>query len=43
MTDEDCTREFGDEVALLVDGVTKLGQFSYDQRIKLEVQAENLT
>ena len=26
MTTEDLTREFGSEVALLVDGVTKLGQ-----------------
>ena len=29
MTVEDITREFGEEVALLVDGVTKLGQLSY--------------
>ena len=41
MTLEDISREFGDEVALLVDGVTKLGQLSYSQD-KLEVQAENL-
>ena len=41
MTLEDVTREFGEEVALLVDGVTKLGQLSYSQD-KLEVQAENL-
>ena len=41
MTLEDVTREFGAEVALLVDGVTKLGQLSYSQD-KLEVQAENL-
>ena len=41
MTLEDITREFGEEVALLVDGVTKLGQLSYAQD-KLEVQAENL-
>lgn len=41
MTDEEIRREFGDEVALLVDGVTKLGQLSYSSD-KLEVQAENL-
>ncbi len=41
MTDEEIRKEFGDEVALLVDGVTKLGQLSYSAD-KLEVQAENL-
>ncbi len=41
MTDEEIAREFGAEVALLVDGVTKLGQLSYDAD-KVEVQAENL-
>ena len=41
MTLDDITRDFGEEVALLVDGVTKLGQLSYSQD-KLEVQAENL-
>ena len=41
MTLDDITRGFGEEVALLVDGVTKLGQLSYSQD-KLEVQAENL-
>lgn len=41
MTDEEIKQEFGAEVALLVDGVTKLGQLSYDAD-KLEVQAENL-
>ena len=41
MTVEDVTREFGEEVALLVDGVTKLGQLSYSKD-KLEAQAENL-
>ena len=41
MTLEDITAEFGEEVALLVDGVTKLGQLSYSKD-KLEVQAENL-
>ena len=33
--------EFGDEIALLVDGVTKLGQISYHVD-KIEMQAENL-
>ncbi len=32
---------FGDEIALLVDGVTKLTQLNYDMD-KVEVQAENL-
>lgn len=41
MTLDDVTEGFGEEVALLVDGVTKLGQLSYSQD-KLEVQAENL-
>ena len=41
MTDEEIRKEFGGEVALLVDGVTKLGQLSYSSD-KLEVQAENL-
>lgn len=41
ITLEDISREFGEEVALLVDGVTKLGQLSYSKD-KLEVQAENL-
>ncbi len=41
MTLEEVVREFGEEVALLVDGVTKLGQLSY-AKDKLEVQAENL-
>lgn len=41
MTEEEITEEFGSEVALLVDGVTKLGQLSYSAD-KLEVQAENL-
>lgn len=33
--------EFGDEVALLVDGVTKLTQLNYSKD-KVEIQAENL-
>ena len=41
MTDEEIREEFGPEVALLVDGVTKLGQISY-KADKVEVQAENL-
>ena len=41
MTDEEISETFGKEVALLVDGVTKLGQLSYSSD-KLEVQAENL-
>ena len=41
MTKEEIAAQFGDEVALLVDGVTKLGQLSYDAD-KVEIQAENL-
>ncbi len=41
MTEAEIAAEFGEEVALLVDGVTKLGQLSYDAD-KVEVQAENL-
>ncbi len=41
MTEDEITEVFGKEVALLVDGVTKLGQLSYSSD-KLEVQAENL-
>ncbi|MBR1571297.1 MAG: bifunctional (p)ppGpp synthetase/guanosine-3',5'-bis(diphosphate) 3'-pyrophosphohydrolase [Lachnospiraceae bacterium] len=41
MTTEEIEQEFSKEVALLVDGVTKLGQLSYDAD-KVEVQAENL-
>ncbi len=41
MTKEEVAEEFGEEVALLVDGVTKLTQLNYDQD-KIEVQAESL-
>ncbi len=41
MTSEELRQEFGDEVELIVDGVTKLGQLSYSAD-KIEVQAENL-
>ncbi len=41
MTDEEIAREFSEEVALLVDGVTKLGQLPYEAD-KVEVQAENM-
>ena len=41
MTEDEIAAIFGSEVALLVDGVTKLGQLSYSAD-KLEVQAENL-
>lgn len=41
MTSEEIAREFSDEVALLVDGVTKLTQLNYVAD-KVEVQAENL-
>jgi GTP pyrophosphokinase len=40
-TREDIEKEFSPEVALLVDGVTKLTQLSLSQD-KIEVQAENL-
>ena len=41
MTKEEIAAEFSEEVAELVDGVTKLGQLSYDAD-KVEIQAENL-
>ena len=41
MTGEDIEREFGSEVALLVDGVTKLSKLSGTMD-KVEIQAENL-
>ena len=41
MTTEELTDQFGPEVALLVDGVTKLTQLNYSGD-KIELQAENL-
>lgn len=41
LTVEEVTKEFGAEVALLVDGVTKLTNLKYKED-KVEVQAENL-
>jgi len=41
MSLDDLKEEFGEEVALLVDGVTKLTQIKYTTD-KIEVQAENL-
>ena len=41
MTLDEVEKEFGSEVALLVDGVTKLTQLSWSTD-KLEIQAENL-
>lgn len=40
-TTEQIKEEFGEDVALLVDGVTKLGQLQYEGD-KIELQAENL-
>ncbi len=48
ITDEEIAKEFGGDVALLVDGVTKLGKLQYKEKNaavandKLEMQAENL-
>lgn len=48
LTEEEIREQFGEDVALLVDGVTKLGklqykvEFSDKQTAKLEMQAENL-
>ena len=41
MTTEEIAKEFSDEIALLVDGVTKLTQLDLSQD-KIEIQAENL-
>lgn len=41
MTVSEIAKEFGEEVALLVDGVTKLTQLNYSKD-KVEIQAENL-
>ena len=41
MTGEEITKEFGEEVFLLVDGVTKLTQLNYEHD-KIDKQAENL-
>ena len=41
MTLEDVATEFSDEIAILVDGVTKLTQLDLSQD-KIEIQAENL-
>ncbi len=41
ISEDEIRRDFGDDVALLVDGVTKLGRLSYSSD-KLDVQAENL-
>lgn len=41
MTEAEITKDFNEDVALLVDGVTKLEQLSYDAD-KVEKQAENL-
>ena len=41
VTYDDLKEEFGPEIALIVDGVTKLGRLSYSSD-KIELQAENL-
>ncbi|MCI8757048.1 MAG: HD domain-containing protein, partial [Oscillospiraceae bacterium] len=40
ITDQQVAKQFGDEVALLVNGVTKLGKLSFSSRE--EQQAENI-
>lgn len=41
MTDEEISQEFGTDVALIVDGVTKLEKIKYNED-KIEFQADNL-
>ena len=41
MTDEEIANEFGPDVALIVDGVTKLEKIKYNED-KIEFQADNL-
>ncbi len=42
LTLDEIRQEFGEEIAVLVDGVTKLTQLNYSAHSKLEIQAENL-
>ncbi len=42
MTLKEVEEEFGPEVALLVDGVTKLTNINWGDKDKIEIQAENL-
>ncbi len=42
LTLDDVKNEFGDEIALLVDGLTKLGKVPHDIKDKEEQQAENV-